>query len=774
MSRINALIVSTLALALGITPVLAEELVLEEITVTAQKREESLADVPISISAVSGALLEDRSIDSLATLSQSIPNVQIAENQIDSTISIRGVTTGNNKGFEQSVAMYFDGLSYGRSQLIRTPLVDLERVEILRGPQPTLFGKNAIAGAVNVISAKPTSEFEGKISVSHEFEHEEPQFLGVISGPLTENLSGRLTVSYRDFGGWIDNVQLGRKEVQREETYGRAQLAWQGDGSLDVNLKVEYADFDSLGYPMENLNPQDGYTTIFAGPIAVDVTEDWKRASSEVSSDNEMSNVVLTANWDWADHTMTSITGFVDYETYEILDVDYTNLVILDGTNQAEEYSQFSQEFRLTSPGGEKVDYIAGVFFQTADVDVTDDVFLGSFLGLAGPPVSLLVDSQWKRRYEQSSDLWSIFAQADIALGEKFDLTVGARFSSEDKDGARDLRIVAGPTNIADMLPSPDPSIPNLLEFLWAAVLQVGPHSISGQRDEDSFDPLLRLQYHANDNVSVHASYTQGSKAGGFDIRGNSIPGTPGIPDDIAGTFEFEGEEATNIEVGAKMNWDRAQINVSAFQTDYDDLQTNIFDGVLSFLVQNASSAEVEGFEADGRFLLTENIELYASVAFLDYTYKDFQDSQCAYQEPPTKGILCDRSGLTAPYAPEFTGNLGLDYEGQLSDNLYLDFNVNIDHSSDYFLATNLDPNVQENGYTKLGAQVGLSNSDGTWRLSLIGDNLTDERIRVIGGTLPLAELFVRVASGGALEGIAYDALYARPRNITLKLDYNF
>ncbi len=763
MTTLKSLACFALVIAVGSTSGLAQAQVLDEITVTAQMREESLADVPISISAVSGALLEDRSIDSLATLSQSIPNVSIAENQIDSTISVRGVTTGNNKGFEQSVAMYFDGISYGRSQLIRTPLVDLERVEILRGPQPTLFGKNAIAGAVNVISAKPTSEFEGKISISNEFEHDEPQFLGVISGPLTENLSGRLTASYRDFGGWIDNVQLGRKEVQREETYGRAQLAWQGGGSLDLNLKVEYADFDSLGYPMENLNPQDGYTLVFAGPIAVDVTEDWKRASSEVSSDNEMSNAVLTANWDWSDHTMTSITGFVDYETYEILDVDYTNLAILDGTNQSEEYSQFSQEFRLTSPVGEKVDYIAGVFFQSGDVDVTDDVFLGSFLGLAGPPVAFLVDSQWKRRYEQSSDLWSIFAQADINLNERFDLTVGARFSSEDKDGARDLRILGGPTNTTPQA---------LLEALWAGVLNVGPHSISGQRDEDSLDPLVRLQYHATDNVSLHASYTQGSKAGGFDIRGNSIPGTPGVA--TPGAFEFEGEEATNFELGAKMNWDRAQINVSLFLTEYDDLQTNIFDGVLGFIVQNASSAEVEGLEADGRFLLTENVELYASAAFLDYKFKDFQDSQCAYQEPPTNGIFCDRSGQTAPYAPEFSGNLGLDYENQLTDNLYLDFNINIDHSSDYFLVTNLDPNLKESGYTKLGAQVGISNNDGTWRLSLIGDNLTDERIRVIGGTLPLARTFVQLASGGALDGTAYDALYARPLNVTLKFDYNF
>ena len=203
MSKIKLLNASVLALAICIPATIAQAQVLDEIIVTSQKREQGLQDVPISISAVSGELLEDRSIDSLSALSDSIPNFFIQENQIDSNISIRGVTTGNNKGFEQSVGMYFDGISYGRSQLIRTPLVDLERVEVLRGPQPTLFGKNAIAGAVNVISAKPTDEFEGKLSASYEIEHEEAQILGVLSGPIAENLNGRPD-SFLSRYGWLD------------------------------------------------------------------------------------------------------------------------------------------------------------------------------------------------------------------------------------------------------------------------------------------------------------------------------------------------------------------------------------------------------------------------------------------------------------------------------------------------------------------------------------------------------------------------------------------
>ena len=782
MSKSNLFSASVLALIIGAPATIAQAQELDEIIVTAQKREQTLKDVPISITAIDGATIENRSIDDLSSLSGSMPNVFISENQIDSNISIRGVTTGNNKGFEQSVGMYFDGISYGRSQLIRTPLVDLERVEVLRGPQPTLFGKNAIAGAVSVVSAKPTDTFEGKASVSYEIEHKEIQALGVVSGPITDGLNGRLTASYRDMDGWIENTRLQRKEPQREEVYLRGQLSTDKGGPLEVNFKAEYASFDSKGYAMEALLPQDGYSLVFAGPIAVETNEDWVRASDEVHSFNEMKNAVLTANYNLGEHTLTSVTGYVEYDTQETLDVDYVGLDILDGTNQSEKYEQISQELRVASPGGEVFDYIAGVYFQSGDVEVTDEVFLGEFLNLAGPPVSLLVDTFWDREYEQKSDLYSAFAQGDLNMGDDFTLTLGARYSHEKKTGGRTLVLGAPAGNPLLGLPSPIPGQSNQLELLWGAVLNVGPHSVpnaglageefDGKITENSFDPLIRARYDLSDDVSVHASYTQGSKAGGFDIRSNSIPGTPGIA--VPGTFEFEGENAKNYEAGIKVGTSRLQANLTAFQTDYDNLQTNIFDGVLGFLVQNASAAKVKGFEGDARWAATDGLQLYASAAINNYKYTDFKDSQCAYQETPTNGNFCDRSGDTAPFAPKFTTNFGLDYERDISSNLAMDFNLNVDTSSSYFLVTNLDSNLIENGFTKLGGQIGLSSANGNWRLSVIGDNITDERIRVIGGTLPLARTFVQLATGGALDGTGYDAIYARPRNIMFKLDYNF
>jgi outer membrane receptor protein involved in Fe transport len=736
---------------------------LEEVVVTAQLREQSLQDVPISVSAVDGEAIEDRSVDNLSSLSASVPNFYVAETQIDTTISIRGVRSGANKGFEQSVPLNFDGITYPRSQLARTPLVDLERVEVLRGPQPTLFGKNAIGGVVSVTSAKPTEEFEGKFSTSHESEHDESQSLLVLSGPLSENVLGRLTISTREMDGWIINENMKRIEPQRDETYIRGQLAWTS-GNVDYNLKVESADFDSVGYAMEAIAPQDGYGLVFAGPIAVETTENWVRSSGETFSQNTMDNFVLTANYPMDNGgTLTSITGHVEYDTYEVLDVDYVGLNILDGTNQSEKYDQWSQEIRYTSPGGEDIDYIVGAYFQTADVDVTDYVPLGSFLALAGPPVSMLVGTNWDRLYAQSSDMYSVFGQADINLEGNWNLTVGARYSSEDKDGSRKLTLDGTGTVLAS---SP------LLNVLWGAVLNVGPHNVASSRSENSFDPMVRLSYDLSDNAQMYVSYTEGSKAGGFDIRGNSIPGTPLVSS--AGGWEFEEEEATNIEWGYKMKSDRAQFDFTYFTTEYDDLQTSVYDGVLGFKVGNASTAELNGFEMQGRYLLSDGLEFYASLASLDYEFTDWKNSQCAYGEAPTNGIYCDRSGASVIFAPENTGNVGFDYETVLSNNWVFDANLNVDYSSEYYITTNLDKNIEEGGYSKVALVLGLESSDGKWRVSLIGDNLTDERIKVVGGTIPLARTFVKLASGGALDGIAYDAIYDRPRNITVKLDYNF
>ncbi len=739
-------------------PCLAQAQALEEVIVTAQKRVQNLSDVPISIAAVSGDTIGNRGIDSLSTLSTSVPNLSITEAQIDSTIQMRGIATGANKGFEQSVAMYVDGIYYGRSQLIRLPLLDLDRVEVLRGPQPTLFGKNAIAGAVSLWSATPTDEFEGRVTASYEFEHEEPQVTAMLSGPLSDSLKGRVVASYREMDGYFSNQVLRRNEPNVDEKFIRGTLQWDATDKLSVRLKGEYSDFGREGWPLEIHSPQGSFSTVYQGPFFVETKQNFKNESSRSNSLNEVSNMVLNLDYQLGDHTLTAVTGWVDYDTTEIVDVDYSRLDLLDGTNQSEKFEQVSQEIRLTSPGGETVDYIAGLYYQDADLTVTDEVFFGSTLLLT--PFAPLADSNTDRLYTQQSTLWSVFAQADIHFTDALTLTVGARYNTEDKDARRRLGIVAGPTNIGINIPSPVPVFDSLLHLLYGQ-LNMYEHDIKGSRSENSFNPLVNLQYRVNDDVMTYISYSEGSKAGGFDVRGNSVAGHP-VP--VPGTWEFKDESATSYEMGAKFAFERAEFNVAVYHTEYTDLQTQIFDGTLNFLVTNASEATTQGVEGDARYALSDSLQVYGSVAYLDFEYDKFENAQCAWPQTGT----CSLTGERAERTPKWRGNLGFDFEQPIGNSLQLDANLNIDYSDSFLLMANRDPNSKQDAYTKVGAVLGLGSADGTWRVSLIGDNLTDETIYLTVGALPLSTTF----TGGT--GIAYDSFIARPRNYKLKFEYNF
>ncbi len=735
-----------------------EQLVLEEVIVTAQKRVQSLAEVPISVAAVSGEAITNRGIGSMTALSTSVPNMYITESQIDSTIQIRGVQTGANKGFEQSVAMYVDGVYYGRSQLIRLPLVDLDRVEVLRGPQPTLFGKNAIAGAVSVWSAMPTNEVEGSLTAAYEFEHEETLLRGVISGPLGDTVRGRLVAHWRDMDGWMTNQITGNTEPNIEETFVRGILQWDTTDDLRMTFKAEYAEFDRDGWALEMHTPTDSFSQVYQGPFYVETNENDKNESGPSDSNNEVNNFVFNLDYQWGDHVLTATTGWVDYDTSEFVDVDYSRLILLDGTNQGEDFEQISQEIRLTSPGGEFIDYIAGIYYQDSELTVTDEIIYGETFLIT--PFSPIADSYTDREVTQDAELWSVFAQADIHFTDALTLTIGARYSDETKDGRRDFAVLPGPTNTGVNMPSPVPVYDNMLEFLFGALNQY-THTISSDRDETSFDPLVNLQYQINDDVMTYISYSEGTKAGGFDVRGNSIEGNPVA---VPGTWEYEDESATNYELGAKFFYDRLQMSMALFHTEYDDLQTQIFDGSLGFLVLNASESTIEGFEVDARYLVTDALELYGALGYLDFEYDSFEDGQCAYPQSGT----CSLTGETTIQAPEWTANLGLDYRQAIGGSLVFDANLNLDYRDEYYGMANLDENSIQDAETLVSAVLGLSSADGTWRVSVIGDNLTDERIRLTTGPLPLSTTFTQGT------GIAYDSLYMRPRNYTLKLEYNF
>lgn len=729
---------------------------LDDIIVTAQKRAEGLSDVPISISAVSGKQVESYGQTNLEQISSSVPNLKITQTAIANRIAIRGIASGDNKGFEQSVAMFVDGVYYGRDQLSRLPLVDMERVEVLRGPQPTLFGKNAIAGAVNITTRSPTDEFEGTVSGLYEFNHKELQLTGVLSGPLSDGIEARVVGYHRSMDGYFYNQKFKRNEPNVDEYYVRGKVEFDKGGPLAAELKLEYADFAMKGQPRDVFGAVGNYNAVFQGPFFVSTVPDYVREDNGYESRNKVFGATLNADLEIGEHTLTSVTSLLDYKTREIVDVDFSGISFLDGTNLREDYRQFSQELRLTSPGGEAFNYIGGVYYQHAKLDVQDfTLFNPTFLGL-GAPFNALGDTRNDRDYSQTSDLISAFAQGELSLTDQLRVTAGARFNHEKKSGRRSLAIVQGPLSTA----------PAAVVAAVFRALNIEAHSIAGKLSEDSFNPMVNVQFDATDDLMLYASYARGTKAGGFDIRSNSLPTSITVAK--PGAFEFQDESADNFEAGLKYKGRDVAFNLSFYRTKYKDLQVNIFDGTLNFNVRNAAAARTQGIEADFRAALAEGLTISGAIAYLDFKFTNFTDGQCYYLQTPGPGGFCDYSGKRNALSPKWSGNLNVDYWTPVGSDLKLSFNVNADFSSSYIAAANLDPRTYQGSYAKLGARVALGQIDNRWEVALIGRNLTDQRILQTGSAMPLATTI----TGGA--GNAYNGIVDRPRTIAVQVTGRF
>jgi outer membrane receptor protein involved in Fe transport len=556
--------------------------------------------------------------------------------------------------------------------------------------------------------------------------------------------------------GYFHNQELDRDEPNVDEYYVRGKLEFDKGGPFAAELKLEYADFEMKGQPRDVFGAVGNYNAVFQGPFFVSTDPDFIREDNGYESKNKVFGATLNADLELGDHTLTSVSSLLDYKTREIVDVDFSGISFLDGTNLREDYRQFSQELRLTSPGAEAFNYIAGVYYQHAKLDVQDfTLFNPTFLAL-GAPFSALGDTSNDRAYTQKSDLISAFAQGELSVTDQLRITAGARFNHEKKSGSRRLAIVQGPLSTA---PAP------VVAAVFRA-LNIEAHSISGKISEDSFNPMVNVQYDATDELMLYASYARGTKAGGFDIRSNSLPTSTTVA--RPGAFIFEDESADNFEAGLKYKGRSVAFNVSLYRTDYKDLQVNIFDGTLNFNVRNAAEARTQGVEADFRAALAPGLTVSGAVAYLDFKFTNFTDGQCFYLQTPGPNGFCDYSGKRNALSPKWSGNLNLDYTTPVTSDIKVALNVNADFSSSYIAAVNLDPRTHQDGYVKLGARLALAEVDDRWEVALIGRNLTNQRILQTASSMPLATTITRGA------GNAYNGIVDRPRTIAVQLTGRF
>ncbi|WP_116365724.1 TonB-dependent receptor [Parahaliea mediterranea] len=805
---------------------------LEEVVVTATLRAESLQDVPISMIAMSGESIKDMNITRAEDFAVDMPAVTISQNPIYNFIFIRGVgTPGANQGMEQSVSIFHDGVYMGRHQLSRAPFMDLERVEVLRGPQSILFGKNTIGGAISLITAKPTEEFEGMVNASYG-SYGEKELNGYLSGPITDNLRGRIAARGYEIDGYLDNVMTGDDGPSREDTTVRAQLAWDATDNLTITGKWENSQFDAtqtttqLGVfnpfnagavAFNNLNQalvaaatggngRERYDDERAvvndgGALLGQVLPEFAGLPGfpdlEEGSQNDMDVGSLTLDWAIGDHTLTAITGYAQYEYRDICDCDFAALPLTQA-DAREDYDQFSQEIRLTSPGGEKLDYIVGLYYHQSDLTYNARDAFGTSMAyqMVGAPSPLLVPNL-SREYtlDQEQDMWAVFGSTTYSFTDATRLTLGLRYFEEQKTADHRLDkyftggwdysalagLPAGSLAYGDSAADYDDflagfgavdlggvSAGQVTELIYGQLLGTSEHDIRGRdRKEQDWNWQITLEHDITEDVMVFATASTGTKGGGFDGRFLSTNDDP--------LFEYEEETAENYELGVKAYLldNTMTLNATAFYVAVEDYQVNIFDGATGFFVQNAAEIESQGVEVDINWAATEKLTVRFAGSYLDATYASWPNAPC-WASPAddvrggcmnfgTPDAYRDAGGSTNVFSPEWAYNLNLSYVQPVGNTLEARFVLNVNYADEQYTASDLDPiYAYQESYTKYDARVSLGSVAGNWELALVGKNLTDEYTSTANANdQPL------VAGNGF-------KLLDRPRSYLLQATYRF
>lgn len=727
-----------------------EEASLSEIVVTAQKREQSANRVPISISVLGGEALTEKSISNLQDMAVTVPNLQITKTGLTSQTFIRGIGSGNDPAFEQSVAQYVDGINYGRAALTRAPFFDVQRVEVMRGPQSILFGKNSTAGALNIITAQPTDVMRAGLTTTYNPTFDEFEATGFVSGPVSDNLSARAAIRYAKGGGYVFDQTKQRDEPTGEDMAARATLRYDGEGFRST-LKAEYSRFETVGREIEVVTDV-ATRTVPAGPLAgepltfataldlrgltgalTDTRFDFRRQSDLAEYDRtRLANVTWSNELDVGASTLSAITGVVDYRRRLHVDLDFTAANLLGGLTD-EAYRQVSQELRLATPENKPLSFIGGLYFEHNRIEYSDATEFGR--GLTNLGFAPIADVSAVRDYRQSSITYAAFGQITFRPVEALRIIGGLRLSRDEKDAARRVYAIAGQGALEGTPLTSPATIGTLQAGLGFALDNPGGsgHDINASRGKTRLVPSMTVEFDVADRTMIFASYKEGYKGGGFNARANNNA-----------NFEFDDETVEAWEAGLRSSFlgNRGSISLTAYRSNYANLQISQFDGTVGFNVGNAGRTRVQGVESELRFAVAPGITLGSAVSYLDFKYLDFRRGNCAFGEVPDGDIvggvpLCDYTGRRGRFTPKWNlmGNLNVDRPlfGEISLRGALD----ISYRSSHQVHDSLDPLGRIRGYTLVDARLGLGSDN--WDIAVIGKNLLDRHYMTFSSNVPFA-----------------------------------
>lgn len=731
----------------------------EEVIVTAQRRATDLQSTPIALTAVTSAKLEARGAEDLTNLAGIAPNVQfegsapLSGGSYNATVFIRGVGQNDFSVFnDPGVGIYLDGVYLGRTSGAILDLADIERVEVLRGPQGTLFGKNAIGGAVNVVSKHPGEEFEADISLTAG-NFERIDAVGTISGPLSDNLSARVTVGKFTRDGYVDRVLVGDKLGGKDTFAVKGLFVLEASDTLSFDLGVDYTRSrqDSAALTLLNLNetgfPFLDLTNGFVAPTAGHTAPNGENTlnpsyvpgdpfitygTGPNYNDLDQFGVNLTAKWDVNDTiTIKSITAYREVDASFGRDGDGSPFTFRETQDNVDQ-SQFSQEFQLTGSAFEgRLNYTFGAYYFNEKAEDLALISLASGLydataGALPDGLRVAVDLVFDQYVNIESDSYAAFGELTYDVTDKLTAVLGLRYTDEKKVmEAYELRHASG-AYIVD---------PAELAVIY------GQYPLEESWSDTS--PRFGLNYQLSDETFLYATVSKGFKSGSFNGRATATS---------AEVAPFNPEIVWNYEGGIKTEFfdRRLIVNAAAFWMDYTDIQVTV-NRTPSNFVENAAEATLKGVEVEVNAMPAPGFLIEGALGLLDAEYTLIGDANL----PITEDSALIR-------APEVTANLGASYTFSVSDNAEVTIRGDWRYTSEQSYDAANTPLITQGGYSLLNARLTYEDTDDNWSASLYVNNLTDELYLISGN-----------ASSAAFANIT-EGTYGRPREwgITLKKSF--
>jgi len=675
-------------LTLSHAPVYASDeavLALEEVIVTARKRAENMQDVSVAVSAVTSSALTNAHIRNSVEITKLVPSLTVAGSGDSQSFAIRGIGTyAYSSGVEPSVASMIDGVVLGRSQHSFMQLVDIERVEVLRGPQGSLFGKNSSAGVVHFITKGTSDEFEAELSTSV-IEKGEYRVGGTVSAPITNNLGFRLTYGGIRDDGFIENVFDGQSYGGGDSDTFRGKLYWTPTDDLEVKWISDFASKDD-GSNVQTYRIVNGQPLAdLIAPVVASPDNYQANLDGEIDKAVESEGHSLEVHWDIGGYTLTSISAYRTFESTSRNDVDARPDNPSD-LNQAavDAQQQVSQEIRISSSAGESIHYVAGLygFQQTNDRTFTRDV-----LGTSGI--------------------------ADFTV----DTTNYAAFGEVTFELADNLRAIAGGRYTYDKLE---------YEFVRESVFPASVGPFSDSTDDTDLSLKGVLEWDVDEQSMAYLSYTEGYKGQAFNVTYGTSPPLAPVKAELSTTYEL-GFKSTLFD-------ERLRLNSAIFRTEYQDFQGQQFidDGGNSiYVLTNAGNVSTQGVELEFVALMSENLTMFGGVALVDAKIDDFNGGPCSAGQ--TSRGECplgsqDLSGKELPYSPDWKVNINANYQVPL-ETMPFDLVVKLAYQGqgEAQMDISQDRYTIQEAYHTFDLALTLKDEQSRWDVTAFVKNLTDQ-----------------------------------------------